>query len=724
MSEEYFAHSKNDEGKWHYIRDHLEETARLMGQFTGNVAYLKIFIQTAFLHDMGKYTSEFQQYIIDGGLKGSVPHAFIGASFARYLGQTEIAFVVDGHHKGLSDKSALIGKNTVLPDKWKSEEKYQEVTKIFLQDIGKSEQEFEKDDMLFSGLQTEVFIRYLFSALTDADWLSTEKHVEERLFAARKTIPLDYDHLINLLEKHIDEKNKDGHINLLRNEVRQHALSLATGTIGFYSLGLPTGLGKTLISVIWALMHAKKHNLKRIIIVIPYLTIIDQTSKILKEIFGKQWVLEHHSGYNEEEPKQGEKLKEPHAKKLATENWDYPIIVTTTVQFFDSLFSNKPKRCRKVHNMAESVVIFDEVQTLPVYLLEPILSVLQDIKDIMGTSFLFCTATQPAFEKKENFQNGIERIVPLVKEPMNIFRNTRRVEYKPVRDFAPVFLEALIDEMTVADGSTLAVFNTKQNAFKAYSAAKKTNKWNKCYHLSKAMCPDHRKRVIEQIRKGLKDGELVFVVSTQLVEAGVDLDFPCVYREIAPLESIIQAAGRCNREGKLSPEGRLGKVCIFRLENAVFPDKLHETLSSYTLKLLQQNIYQLHDYDFFTTYYADIVNFFVDTDKKRINKAREALNFEAVADMFHLIEDRVISVYIANYSDKTLDFLERIKDKEFFNKDDHNYMQQYSVQVYSKFLDETRGQWKKNKQGYYVWYGYYDENTGICQEPESSDYIQ
>jgi CRISPR-associated endonuclease/helicase Cas3 len=724
MNMDYIAHSKNKAGKLHYIREHLEETAHFMSRFTKNSNYLKIFVQAAFMHDMGKYSLEFQRYITQGGRRGSAPHAFLGASFARYLKQSEIAFVVDGHHKGLPDKSTLkVG--TVSPDEWKSK-KYQELTQIFLQDIGKSEREFENVGVAFSGFQREVFIRYLFSALTDADWLSTEKHLDETTFSTRKNISLDYDHLINLLEKDIDGKDKNGHINMLRNEVRQYALSLATGTIGFYSLGLPTGLGKTLISVTWALIHASKHNLKRIIIVVPYLTIIDQTSKILKRIFGEQWILEHHSDYNEEEVKQEQKPKEPHIKKLATENWNYPVIVTTTVQFFDSIFSNKPRRCRKVHNIAESVIIFDEVQTFSTSLLEPILSVLKDIKDIMGTSFLFCTATQPAFEKRSNFQNGIEHIIPLVKNPAHIFGSTRRVNYKSVHNFNSISIEELINEMNITDGrSTLSIFNTKRNALKAYTVVKETNnRWKKLYHLSKSMCPHHRKKMIDQIREDLKNGELIFVASTQLVEAGVDFDFPCVYRDIAPLESIIQAAGRCNREGKLLPEGRLGKVFIFKLENAVFPDKLYKTLSLHTLKLLEQNIDQLHEYDFFTTYYTGIVNLFVDTDKKKVNEARETLNFKAVADMFHLIEDKAVSVFIANYSKETLDFLYKIKYKEFLNKDEYRYMQQYSVQVYANFMEKTRGKWEEKEQGYYVWHGSYREDTGICPEPELSDYIQ
>jgi CRISPR-associated endonuclease/helicase Cas3 len=717
----YIAHSKNADGKWHFLKDHLNETETFMKSFTHNANYSKIFAQTALLHDFGKYQQKFQEYIHNGGPRGSAPHACWGASFARYLNQPEIAFVVDGHHKGLPDKSDLkIG--TVSPEEWNLE-KYQKVTETFLQDIGKAEQEFEKTDISFNELQQEVFIRYLFSSLTDADWLSTEKHLKEEVSSERKNVSLDYDCLINLLEEDVNKKNKDGHINVLRNKVRQYALSLAALPIGFYSLGLPTGLGKTLTSFAWALAHAKKHNLKRIIMVIPYLSIIDQTAKIFKKIFGEQWILEHHSSYNEEEIQPEQKTEHSHTKKLATENWNYPIIITTTVQFFDSLFSNKPKRCRKVHNIADSVVIFDEVQTLPPSLLEPILSILQDIKDIMGTSFLFCTATQPAFEKRMNFRNGIEHIVPLVKEPRNLFGSTKRVDYKPVHNFEPLRIERLIAEMNPGDDSTLAIFNTKQNALRAYFEAKKAGQWNKFYHLSKAMCSDHRKEMIEQIRTDLNNGEFIFVVSTQLVEAGVDFDFPRVYREIAPLESIIQAAGRCNREGALLQAERMGKVFIFRLENTAFPDKLYETLSLHTMKLLEQNIDQLHDYNFFTSYYAGIVNLFVDTDKKRINDARKGLKFKTVADMFRLIEDTTISLFIANYSKETLEFLNKIRYKEILNKADYYYIQRHSVQVYRNFLEKTRGQWEQKEQGYHVWYGSYRKDTGICQEPALSDYI-
>lgn len=716
---EYIAHSKNTNGKYHSSKDHNKETETIMKSFINNTNYIKILTQIALLHDFGKYIQRFQRYLINGGPRGSVPHAFLGASFARYLNQLEIAFVVDGHHKGLPDFSDL-KIDTIPPEKWTAEE-YSKIVEIFLQDNNKNESFFHEKDINFSGLQREVFIRFLFSALTDADWLSTEKHFNETSSSKRKNISLDYDYLINRLEENIKGKNKNGHINILRDKVRQYAISLAALPIGFYSLGLPTGLGKTLTSLAWALIHAKKHNLKRIIIVVPYLTIIDQTARILKELFGEQWILEHHSSYNEEELESEQRIKDPHTKKLATENWNYPIIITTTVQFFDSMFSNKPKRCRKVHNIADSVIIFDEVQVLPLSLLEPILSILQDVRVIMGTSFLFCTATQPAFEKRAKFQNGIEHIAPLVKEPWNIFENTKRVDYKPVHDFEPLKIEELISGINPDDGSILVIFNTKQNALQAYLEAKKSGRWGKFYHLSTAKCPDDRKKTIEQIRTDLKKGEPIFVVSTQLVEAGVDFDFPCVYREIAPLESIIQAAGRCNREGLLLQPG---KVFIFRLENAVFPDDLYETLSLHTMKLLEQNIDQLHDYNFFTSYYAGIVALFVDTDKKGINDARKGLKFKTVADMFHIIEKKTVNVFIAKYNKDTSDFLDKIKYKEFLSKDDYIYIQQYSVQVYWNFLEKNPEQWEEKKQGFYVWNGSYHEDAGICRDPALSNDIQ
>jgi len=247
--------------------------------------------------------------------------------------------------------------------------------------------------------------------------------------------------------------------------------------------------------------------------------------------------------------------------------------------------------------------------------------------------------------------------------------------------------------------------------------------WHSLYHLSTAMCPEHRKTMIERIRADLLDGKRIFVASTQLIEAGVDLDFPCVYREIAPLESIIQSAGRCNREGKMNEEGRLGNVYIFQLEGGKFPDQLYQTLSQYTLRLLKEDIDKLYTYDFFTAYYADAVKLFIDTDRKQISAARLDYKFETVASAYHLIDTKTTSLFIANYSQETLIFLDTIKYKPFLSKDNYRYMQKFSVQVYDNFLWNTKDQWEKKDEGYYVWYGSYAKDTGISSEPILADYI-
>ena len=341
---------------------------------------------------------------------------------------------------------------------------------------------------------------------------------------------------------------------------------------GFYSLALPTGLGKTLTSVAWALNHAKQNDLKRIIIVLPFINIIDQTAQVLKGILGEEWVLEHHSSYNEDQMRarddeEGYSLIEQR-RKLACENWDYPVIVTTTVQFFESLFSNRPSRCRKIHNIADSAVIFDEVQTLPKEVILPTLQMLKDVQSVMRTSFLFCTATQPAFEKRPGF-DGIDAICPLIESPAELFKATRRVKYHLLNDLASVDSKTLLEAVAQEKTAALVIFNTKKAALEFYDCAKGNADWEKKYHLSTAMCPSHRKEVIENIRADLLAERKILVASTQLIEAGVDFDFPVVFRAMAPLEALIQSAGRCNRENRLGESG--GKVFLFKMRIAGCP---------------------------------------------------------------------------------------------------------------------------------------------------------
>ena len=621
-----------------------------------------------------------------------------------------------------------------MPDKsaWKSDTEpfkrgevagFEEIIKTFIRDAEINEQDIRKlDSFAFTESQREAFIRYLFSVLTDSDWLSTENHFDEDNFNARIGTSLQVDMLTDKLEEEFSKKSKDGEINILRNNARDKARHQADMPCGFYSLALPTGMGKTLTSVAWALRHAKKNALKRIIIVLPYINIIDQTAQTLKDIFGEEWVLEHHSNYNEsaseerEEPESCSPLKK--RKELACENWDYPIIVTTTVQFFESIFSNRPSKCRKIHNIAESVVIFDEVQTLPKEIILPTLKMLRDIKDVMNTSFLFCTATQPAFEKREGF-DGIDNIYPLIEDSAVLYEKTKRVEHHLLNDLNPIDNSELLEAVMKTNNSALVIFNTKKVALEFYSAARSEGDWEKKHHLSTAMCPAHRKAAIKDIRNDLAAKKKILVVSTQLIEAGVDFDFPVVFRAMAPLEAIIQSAGRCNREGALGEMG--GDVFLFKLQDSGMPDKTYAACAGHAEELVKQDISRLHDHKIFNEYYAQVIRLYVDPDKLKINEIREKFKFKTVNDSYRLIDKPAEGLYIYNYNDESRQLLHSLEHKEFLSKDDYRKMQAYTVQAYKYFILKNSEMCKTMPQGFMVWYGNYDPETGISLAPIEAD---
>lgn len=712
--EKYIAHSKNEKGEEHDLTDHLSEVAGLMEDFVFNSDFKNIFRFTGLTHDLGKYQPAFQKYLREGGRRGSVPHASWGAALSKKYSQIEAAFAIDGHHKGLPDKGDLISDLYEFDEPEHSH--FNSIRTDFFKENIIKETDLIYSDIGFRGTDKELFIRMLFSALTDADWLDTESHFKSAISEKRSTKVLNAEYLLNKLENELSGKRKDGYINVLRNEVRTYAISKAQSSMGFYSMTLPTGMGKTLASVSWALHHAKHNTLKRIIIVLPFISIIDQTARELKRIFGEEWVLEHHSNFNEDEEANKNVANESmddesYAWRLATENWDYPIIVTTSVQFFESLFGNKPSRCRKVHNIAQSVVIFDEVQTLPKELVLPTLSMLKNVLKVMGTSFLFCTATQPAFEKSEGF-NGIENIQSLVENPKEVFDATRRVEYQAVSDYQPVSVDELSRNVLEQGESTLCIFNTKKQALLYFNAIKYYSDYQ-VFHLSTGMFPAHRKEVIGKIRNCLKNKERILVSSTQLIEAGVDFDFPCVFREIAPLESIIQSAGRCNREGKMR---EAGKVFIFEIDGGGSPSKQYRSLAVFANSLYKNNEALLFEHDFFEEYYRKVFRLFIPEDIKNIEKARIGFNFKTVAGAYHLIEDSTTPIFIL--CEESSDLYERIRYKPFLSRDDYRAMQQYSVQVYENFLKDNIGKMGKEPQGYWKWYGTYDKDYGITSNSQ------
>lgn len=503
------------------------------------------------LHDKGKETNAFQQHIRkESGyapeikVVGDYHHAYIGGILARKLyGKSADNFFVNqilSHHSGLHDSDELDGENSELKKNIPTEVNTN-IEKVVL-------------DKLFFKCEASDFhhlSRMLYSCLVDADYLDTEAFMDKADSELRANKAAIKD-LLPKLEAYLHNLKvsaKDTQVNHIRNKVQQQCINTSMKPIGFYSLTVPTGGGKTLSSLVWAMKHAIHNGQKRIIIAIPYTSIIVQTAAILREIFGSENVLEHHSNVDPEQIKD-ERLREQ--MKLATENWDYPIVITTNVQLFESMFSNKPSTCRKLHNIVNSVLILDEVQTLPMDYLQPIVDSLKTYNKLFKVSVLFTTASQPVLSgfiegcsPKASFQ-GIKEVQEIIPKDFNLHERLRRVKLD-IDNSGKSYDE--IAGMLKRHKQVLCIVNTRRDAKELYERLPQEGV---TLHLSKMMCPAHICETIEHIKMALKDNsnEIIRVVSTQLIEAGVDIDFPVVFRQEAGLDSVLQAAGRCNREGK------------------------------------------------------------------------------------------------------------------------------------------------------------------------------
>jgi len=740
QSRVFYAHTPtNENSAWHKLCTHLLGVAEIASKWGRNPQEQRFLRFTAILHDLGKYQIEFQDYLKasnEGQNHRSVPHAVWGAyaAYSRFE-SVEAAFSIDGHHAGIPDKSTLAqqhferfknletqegdrGKMTLLLDTCIRE------TGLVVEPVGFTEQ-----------LQLmDIRIRFFFSCLVDADWLHSESHFKPQLAEYRRAThkAIDLQKLLEQLEGHyekLERETESTKINQKRKEARLACLSKASRPTGFFALVLPTGLGKTLASFYWALHHAKENQLERIIIVLPYLNIIDQTVTQLRQVFGDDWILEHHFDLEV----QADDETHYNEKKLASENWDFPIIVTTTVQFFESLFSNKPAKCRKVHNLVRSVIIFDEVQTLPKESIAPTLRMLQDVQTFLSCSFLFCTATMPSFAKRQGFLCGIDGIENLLSNPESYFMATRRVVYKFINDLQPISLDSLTGQIHDCRASALVILNTKKDALRVFQTCR--DDWDEVFYLSTSMFPRHRKIILKRIRRALKNKRRILAVTTQLVEAGVDLDFPFVFRALGPLDSIIQAAGRCNREG--SPQ--VGTVYVFNLADSGLPlDRVYRAATEYVPIFLRAcskdgllDAEILHEPSIFEKYYDSLLTNFVQTDRAGIETAREKLRFKQVAESYHIIDSPTQPVFVHAFQERgsvtpirKADQLFRLLEKmPFLSIEDQRSLQVYTVQVYPDLFNAELGSSIVTlKNGLNVWQGFYSRVTGLGK-PEISDLI-
>lgn len=705
----YIAHSENCYGELQTMKQHSEGVARMMKSFALSGEYVDVYTYCGLLHDIGKYSKGFQKYIRAEGEKE--PHAKWGAYTARMDKLIYVAFPVFGHHAGLPNRDAMF---ETFNQCGKEESKWLDVLCALKKDgLCIPPCDNSSFNRIKDNTTKELFVRMLYSSLVDADSLDTERHFEKEQYDARPQLSLDVDVLLDALNHKLSSFSLESPLNKRRTEVRLYAQSLAAQPQGCFSMTLPTGMGKTLCSLNWALHHAKVHtNIKRIVIVLPFLSIIDQTAKELKSIFkDHDVILEHHSNviYEGKESEEEEfYCKAP--KLLATENWDYPIVVTTTVQFFESLFSNHRSKCRKLHNLQDSIVIFDEIQTLPVHLAECTMKILNDMLHLCRCSILFCTATQPNFQTRADFK-GIDRIVPLVENPTAIFAATKRVEYYPIADYEVQSMDSIAQKVCEEKEPVLIVCNTKKKA-KAlfYSIKEKGNM--QVLHLSTNMCQKHRMAVIDKVKSKLKNGEKLILCSTQLIEAGVDMDFPIVFRELAPLESIIQSAGRCNREGKLEK----GKVFLFQLEEKGQPSAEYKTFTQFAQLCYHNNENRLTDADFYAEYYTDIVKLYAPEDT--ITPKREKLMFQDVADKYHIIDSSATSLFVYRYNEESLQLYKEITCKEYLSRKDYQQIEQYCVQVYNKFERDNSDKIAETTNRIKVWSGAYSEEFGLSNEEE------
>jgi len=562
----------------HPLEDHLRKVAYLSSCFAAEFDGGDWGFLAGLWHDLGKYRPAFQKRIgaLTGfdpeahieGAPGKVTHSTAGAVHAiKHLGEygRVIAYLIAGHHAGLPDWNPDDGGQGSLQARLESADS--EYTEALAQPI--------PDDILnppaslpkFPSMKQEEFalwIRMLFSCLVDADFLDTEFFMDAEKSASRNQLITleEVKEKFDLFMEDIGRKAKSTSVNAIRADILAQCRQAAFEQPGIFSLTVPTGGGKTLSSLAFALDHAVKHGKKRIIYAIPYTSIIEQTAQVFKGILGDDNVLEHHSNLDVDP------AKENHRNRLAAENWDAPLIVTTNVQFFESLFAARTSRCRKLHNIVNSVVILDEAQLLPREFLKPILTVMRQLTTQFGVTFVLCTATQPALTRRvdafgREVMPGLENVREIIVDPAALYECLQRVQvYLPKDLHKPSeWVDIAAELMGYED--ILAIVNTRKECRELFQLMPQDGT---TIHLSALMCGEHRSIAINQIKQLLKDkregkySKPIRVISTQLVEAGVDFDFPVVYRALAGLDSIAQAAGRCNREGLL-PE--MGRVHVF-----------------------------------------------------------------------------------------------------------------------------------------------------------------
>lgn len=650
-----YAHTPNSRGEWHALSDHLTGTARraeLFGEAFGAGNFAKT---VGSLHDIGKASCVFSAYLRtcagdgDAVAKTRFPsrdHKMAGAILAQ---QTHdrwgplLATLILGHHGGIPDLDESIGRMREM----RNDPTLLETLKIACEELDLS----DDSDLTYpewldtpmsktpSGYQAardvEMYMRFVFSTLVDADWLDTEAHFSPEIERSRG-VDRGLARLLERFEGHrqsLLSNAVDSSVNTARAAIYNQLVQSADLPSGLYKLSAPTGAGKTLLALGWSLLHAKANGLRRIVTAVPFISVTDQVAAVYREFLdadNDRVVLEHHSQVIDGDGWQ----------RLAAENWDAPVVVTTTVRLFEALFSNRPSDCRRLHRLAKSIIVLDEVQALPIEVLDPIMDALRVLVVRFGVTVLLLTATQPTLEHIPA-SNGVHAtdLLPNVEQWEDTFRRTRR-EWIGSRDHAAVA------SLIAKRDQCLCIVNTVSDAELVTAALNDENS----IHLTTRLRPGDRRDRLREIRDRLGSGLPCRVVSTQLVEAGVDLDFPSVLRALAPLPSLLQADGRCNRNGLFNGGG---ETIIFDLEGGKAPAGSYYNIGRpITLALLENEAIDPWTPDSVEIWYQRLLTDpMVSLDSRSVHSARQSFGYGEVSRRFRMIDDDSCSVVVPWPSD-------------------------------------------------------------------------
>ena len=663
----YYAHSAQDElgnllpyEHWQTLQSHSVNVGEMAAEFARVFGAQEIACQTGRLHDLGKYSEAFNHRLHGGP---PVDHATAGAKIAverwgNVIGNL-MAFCIAGHHAGLANGNGEGDNRRTLKQRLALQfgADIPSLDNLWQQEI-KPPQNLSapplKPDAHHPFFSYAFFTRMLYSCLVDADYLDTEafylnlenKASERGGYPDLNALQHNFNQFINAFRRRIaqssaqtEAEKRNAALNRLRSEILDYAVEQAAQPQGLFTLTVPTGGGKTFTSMAFALEHAKRHGMRRVIYVIPFTSIIEQNAAEFRKAFGEfgeQAVLEHHSTFDDGKL-QNEATKDK--LRLASENWDAPIVVTTAVQFFESLFADRSSRCRKLHNIAGSVIILDEAQMLPLNLLLPIMQAIKELAQNYRCSVVMCTATQPAVQAENGFYRGFENVREIAPKPTALFDKLRRTTVQHIGTQTDADLLAKLGEHP----QMLVIVNNRRHARSLYDQAKYLDG---TFHLTTLMCAKHRSQKLDEIRGRLKNGEPCRVIATSLIEAGVDVDFPLVMRAEAGLDSVAQAAGRCNREGKRPSENSF--VWIFAPEEqwkappelATQAAVMRLTANSFSDDLLSTQAV--------AAYFAELYQLKgSELDNKKIlkmhNDAGQSLDFpfQTIVDKFRMIESHM-----------------------------------------------------------------------------------